>query len=65
MNNFNTNMSNKNEKRRDSSAERKDKKVHFSIIKGNSFEDLQNARKDKVIQNKLIKGKKFRRIFTI
>jgi len=34
--------------RRDSSTERKDKKVHFSIIKGNSFQDLQKARKDKV-----------------
>jgi hypothetical protein len=33
---------------RDSSKEKKDKRVHFSIIKGNSFEDLQNARKDKV-----------------
>ena len=36
------------DRRRDSSREKKDKRVHFSIIKGNSFEDLQNARKDKV-----------------
>lgn len=36
------------ERKRDSSKDRKDKKVHFSIIKGNSFEDMQNARKDKV-----------------